>query len=58
MPTYAFKCPKCSKVILKKMTIPEYRQAKITCECGAEMKRTYQNADFILKGNGYYSKED
>lgn len=57
MPTYAYKCPKCSKVILKKMTIPEYRQAKITCECGAEMKRTYQNTDFILKGNGYYSKD-
>ncbi|MGM0609220.1 MAG: FmdB family zinc ribbon protein [Candidatus Muiribacteriota bacterium] len=58
MPTYPYKCSHCNKVILKKMTILEYRKAKITCECGEEMKRTYQNADFILKGNGYYLKED
>ena len=58
MPTYAFKCSQCNKVVLKQMTIPEYRQTKIKCECGEEMKRTYQNADFILKGNDYYSKEE
>lgn len=51
MPTYAYKCPKCNKVILKKMTIPEYRKAKIICECGEEMKNLSDLSYFKNKGD-------
>lgn len=56
MPTYEFKCPKCSEVT---ETNCEYEDLTVpVCEeCGTLMIRTYSPPGIHFKGSGFYSTD-
>ena len=55
MPTYEFKCNEC-KIIFEEEHSMADAPSTSTCDCGKEMKRYYGGMSFILKGDGWPSK--
>ena len=58
MPTYEYKCKKCGNTFEKfqSITADPIKNCK---SCGGEVYRLIsKNANFILKGNGYYSTDN
>jgi putative FmdB family regulatory protein len=37
---YEFQCPKCGKTKIVESKLKDRKKLKISCECGAEMKRS------------------
>lgn len=56
MPTYTYKCVKCSKQedIFHGIN-DEYKES---CECGAEMKKVFYANTVMFRGSGFYSTEN
>ena len=58
MPTYEYKCKKCGKIFEKFQSITEDPIKKCKT-CNGEVYRLIsKNANFILKGKGYYSTDN
>ena len=58
MPTYEYKCKKCGKIFEKFQSITEDPIKKCK-SCDGEVYRLIsKNANFILKGKGYYSTDN
>jgi len=58
MPTYEYKCKKCGNIFEKFQSITE-DPIKNCKKCNGEVYRLIsKNANFILKGNGYYSTDN
>ena len=52
MPTYIYKCDRCSKQEEVFHTINE--QYHDSCTCGGEMKKVFTSSGVIFKGPGFY----
>lgn len=58
MPTYEYKCKKCGNIFEKFQSITE-EPIKKCKSCNGEVYRLIsKNANFILKGGGYYSTDN
>jgi len=58
MPTYDYKCKKCGNIFEKFQSITE-NPIKKCISCDGEVYRLIsKNANFILKGKGYYSTDN
>jgi len=55
MPTYEFKCNECQIIFEEEHSMANAPPTSI-CDCGKEMKRYYGGMSFILKGDGWPSK--
>lgn len=60
MPKYSFVCHECGNYQEYDLTINEYTKKDdfICIKCGSELRRTFDNMNFALKGKDYYSKEN
>lgn len=56
--TYEWKCPKCGKLVETNRPMNESHVPPEKCECGNVdgFERKYNNAGFVLKGNGWFNK--
>jgi putative FmdB family regulatory protein len=56
MPTYEFKCKKCSSImeIIKSYKDPSPQKCP---QCGGRLVRIYQPAGIIFKGSGFYKTD-
>ncbi|MHA2063670.1 MAG: FmdB family zinc ribbon protein [Candidatus Thorarchaeota archaeon] len=55
MATYEFKCHECQIIFEEEHSMADAPSTS-TCDCGKEMKRYYGGLNFVLKGDGWPSK--
>ena len=56
MPTYDFKCKKCSEVV--EVVRPSADDSPVPCpSCGGETKRVFSPVGVHFKGSGFYSTD-
>jgi putative FmdB family regulatory protein len=58
MPKYSFVCNECGHYQEFNLTLQEYMDKEhfICSKCGNELRRSYEDMNFSLKGKDYYSK--
>jgi putative FmdB family regulatory protein len=55
MPTYTYKCAKCSKV--EDVFHPFSEDYSSSCECGGKMNKVFYPSGISFKGSGFYSND-
>ena len=57
MPTYEWRCPRCGKEFEMQMSMKEADEYGKECDCGENCERLIVNGNFILRGEGWPSKD-
>lgn len=55
MPTYTYKCSKCS--ITEDIVHGIHEEYLDSCTCGGEMQKMFYPASVSFKGSGFYSTD-
>lgn len=58
MPTYEYKCNKCSKTVMEVRSMNEATRFTSCIDCGGEFAQVYRlTGGPIFKGEGFYSND-
>jgi putative FmdB family regulatory protein len=55
VPTYSYKCIKCSKI--EDVVHGFNDKYSDSCECGGDMKKVFYPTGVTFKGSGFYSND-